>query len=52
MSTNNVTAARAVADSAEGQLLACVEIEAETGTRIPSTDVGRDHRMVGQAGCV
>jgi uncharacterized protein YndB with AHSA1/START domain len=29
MSTINITAARAVADAAEGQLLACVEIEAE-----------------------
>jgi uncharacterized protein YndB with AHSA1/START domain len=29
MSTNKVTAARAVADSAEEQLLVCVEIEAE-----------------------
>ena len=29
MSTINITAARAVADPAEGQLLACVEIEAD-----------------------
>ena len=29
MSTSNITAARAVADAAEGQLLACVEVEAD-----------------------